>query len=108
MTLPNYFSNRTNDSDSFLAELIEELTRRLNAGLSIDLEELIRNYPEQADKIRRLIPTLKTLANLNNSSAEPQAAMPNFNSIASLGQLGEFLLLREVGRGGMGIVYEAL
>jgi serine/threonine protein kinase len=80
-----------------LDDLLEELGNRLQAGENLDLEAIIREHPERADELRRYFPALQVLANLNATAEGP----------ALLGELGDFRLLREVGRGGMGVVYEA-
>jgi len=45
-------------SERSLAELVEELTRRLEAGETIDLEGLAREHPELAGELRALVPAL--------------------------------------------------
>jgi serine/threonine protein kinase/Flp pilus assembly protein TadD len=80
-----------------LDELLEQLGNRLQAGERLDLEAVVREYPRHADDLRCYFPALRILTGLKHSSEEP----------AGLGELGDFRILREVGKGGMGIVYEA-
>jgi hypothetical protein len=47
-----------------LAELNEQITRRLQDGEAVDLEEYARRFPRCAGPIRRLLPTLRGLATL--------------------------------------------
>jgi hypothetical protein len=47
-----------------LADLTEEITRRLQDGEAVDLEEYARRFPRCAGAIRRLLPMLRGLATL--------------------------------------------
>jgi hypothetical protein len=51
--------------DPILAELTEQLTRKLQAGEVVDVEDWCRRYPRCAGPIRRLLPTLRQLAGLD-------------------------------------------
>jgi serine/threonine protein kinase/Tfp pilus assembly protein PilF len=92
-------------ADPALAELVEELTARLKAGEAVDLDAWLTQRPEQADELRRLFPMLRLLADLSRSGE--MSVPPALCEDALTGTLGDFRLIREVGRGGMGIVYEA-
>jgi serine/threonine protein kinase len=88
-----------------LALLIEGLTARLQAGEIIDFEEVRREHPEYAEELEELLPAMTLLVNLSGSAAASRAA-PDVGG-PLLTELGDFRVLREVGRGGMGVVYEA-
>ena len=92
-------------ADSRLADLVDEIAGQLRQGQAVDWESLCREHPDQAEELRRLQPTLEALAQLKSEANG--AATPGAED-GSLGQLGDFRLLREVGRGGMGVVYEAV
>ena len=96
-------------TDSELDRLIEELTRRVQAGEAVDLEAFAREHPGYTEPLRRLLPALELLADLGQSvpAENPRGDMVRPEPIAGLGELGDFRLVREIGRGGMGIVYEA-
>src|SRR5262245_23300014 len=105
MTTPVSESNSEPSEDLLLARLVGDVAGRLRAGESVDLESVIRQHPQYADQLRELIPAVAALAELDATPAEPSngsAAQPEMG-----GTIGEFQLLREIGRGGMGIVYEA-
>ncbi len=105
MNLSNPELDEAMRADPALAEAVEELTARLKAGQAVDLDAWLAERPEQAEELRQLLPMLRLLAELSSSGAASAPAIPP-EELAG-GVLGDFRLLREVGRGGMGIVYEA-
>jgi serine/threonine protein kinase/Tfp pilus assembly protein PilF len=92
-----------------LAELIEELSARMEAGEAVELQACLDAYPEHAGELRRLYPALHLLADFSRSGETnlPTDGLEPAPAPAPGTPLGDFRLLREIGRGGMGVVYEA-
>src|SRR5262249_53177720 len=92
------------DRDALLVRLGDEVAARCRRqGEQPSLQEYLERYTELADDIRELFPALIEIeqAKEDRNEVEPPVAA------LSLRQLGDFRILREVGRGGMGVVYEA-
>ena len=98
----------TASGDASLEDLIEECTNRLQRGEAVDIGELARLHPDQAERLRRILPSLQMMADIGRSAVREITglAVPDDPTLG-LGELGDFRILREVGRGGMGVVYEA-
>jgi serine/threonine protein kinase len=95
-------------SDALLAEIVEEFTNRVQAGESVDVEAYIHKHPEHAERLRQLLPALALLDDLGRSlSSAANGAAGQSSEDTLSGVLGDFRILREVGKGGMGVVYEA-
>ncbi len=89
-----------------LEELAEEFTSRLRRGEDPSIEEFTQRHPKLAEDIRELFPTLRTLEAGPRDRRRPRAAFDVTTPPPE--RLGDFRLLWEVGRGGMGLVYEAI
>jgi hypothetical protein len=91
-----------------LGHLAEAVNECLRQGREPDVEQLVREHPALAEPIRQLVPALVLLHHVRH---EDDAKHSDAESVASetscVGQLGDFRIVREIGRGGMGIVYEA-
>ena len=87
-------------ADAFLA--------RYRRGERPSVTEYVAKYPELAEQIRNLFPGLVLMEELGSVEGPGPSAItaPNLGKVPD--QLGDFRLLREVGRGGMGIVFEAV
>src|SRR5690242_1240524 len=96
-------------SEAILVDLFEEIASKLQAGEPVDLEGYVRAYPEQAEQLRRLLPAIDVLADLGRSAVkgDPIVALQPAAAESDHGVVGEFRILKEIGRGGMGVVYEA-
>jgi tetratricopeptide (TPR) repeat protein/tRNA A-37 threonylcarbamoyl transferase component Bud32 len=89
-----------------LAQILDEYLRGLEEGSPITPEELLARHPEMADQLRGY---LKGLA-LFHRAANPDATVAELKlraGQAARGDIGDFRLIREIGRGGMGVVYES-
>ena len=93
---------------ALLDDLVAELTDLFRAGDFAAIDALLDGHPGHADRLRRLLPALAIMEGLHASSG-PSGAGPidAADPTGGLGVLGDFRILREVGRGGMGVVYEA-
>jgi serine/threonine protein kinase/Flp pilus assembly protein TadD len=83
--------------DSLVGQVADEFLHRQQQGENPDIEEYTARYPDAAPILRNVLASLRLI---------DQSAPPAAEEVVS-GTLGDFHLLREVGRGGMGIVYEA-
>jgi eukaryotic-like serine/threonine-protein kinase len=94
--------------DPVLVEWAAEVAVQIRKGEAVDWKELAGRNPERAEALRRMLPAFALMASLGKP-LDREAARPDTIPELSSGPvcLGDFRLLRQIGRGGMGIVYEA-
>jgi serine/threonine protein kinase/Flp pilus assembly protein TadD len=89
-------------------ELAHEFAERFRRGERPAIAEYAAKYPALAEQIQELFPALAVMEEFG-SAAEPVTGPPTSNASHAMPErLGEYRILREVARGGMGIVYEAV
>ena len=73
------------------------------------LEEYSRKHPSLSSEIAEILSSIQLMEQLSQceSDTREQAGVERRGKAGPVQRLGEFDIVREIGRGGMGIVYEA-
>jgi eukaryotic-like serine/threonine-protein kinase len=102
----------TTQTEESIASWAVEIIDRLSAGETIDLDSLALDYPAGVEKVRRLLPLMARMSRLRPpsgaDSGNEAGSGPSRTSVEPRGDLGDFRTIRVIGRGGMGVVYEAV
>ena len=87
--------------------LAEEFVERHRRGERPPLTEYTDRFPEYAEDIRELFPALLQLERLKPAAGDDTGPHAGAGGRPPVERVGEYRIVREVGRGGMGVVYEA-
>jgi len=79
--------------------VLADWQERADQGDELTPDDLLREHPELADELREQFVFLGLL-----DRARPAAELPD----GAPREIGDFRIVRELGRGGMGVVYEAI
>ncbi len=94
------------DSRDPFEVIADQFMERCRRGETPSIEAYVSQHPEHADEIRELFPTIVAMEQLKSTkekrSGERMLSVPD-----GLERLGDLRIIAEIGRGGMGIVYEA-
>lgn len=90
-------------NSELVSKLANEYLERRRRGEKPDVAEYAERYPEFAAEIRDVFPMLQII---EEDAAEKE--LSGQLQDLKLERLGDFVIEREIGRGGMGVVYEAM
>lgn len=92
-----------------IAEILENFVARARDVDAPSAEEILRAHPDLADELRPLLFSVKALERAKAEKLDATGpAVPVLPIDIDVESVGDFRLVREIGRGGMGVVYEAV
>ena len=99
------------DATSDDAEAVEEVTEAfiaaMRAGRRPSVSDYIRRHPAIAEQLSEVLPAIALLEQ-HAATCQIRSGAQQRSPLASEQEIGEFTIIREIGRGGMGVVYEAM
>ena len=95
-----------------LSEIVDRAINRLVAGEKVDITALYADHPSLRQELEAILPAIQAMAEFGKTANGTRSAADSAAATESLSMgpcdLGDFRILREIGRGGMGVVYEAM
>lgn len=88
------FAGSSSDHSERVERLVSDYIDRLVDGETLDFDDIVIEHPDLGEEV---ISHVRQFVQLGESAGSGEA----------LGALGDFTLRRQIGRGGMGVVYEA-
>src|SRR5437899_1015650 len=104
----NTVSRSAAASDSQLVQILDRYLEALQTGTPLDKDAILAQHPELAADLEACLASLEFIR--KGAIQVPLREGDGKNPFATGpvgGLLGDFRIIQEIGRGGMGIVYEA-
>jgi eukaryotic-like serine/threonine-protein kinase len=92
--------------DDRLVDALKAYMKLLEAGAKPDAEAFLAKYPSIADELRSALQGLSLVHRAGEAKRPEMAVGPDAEFTAK--PIGDFQIVGELGRGGMGVVYEAI
>ena len=99
---------QTRDQTRTLEDIVEQFTAEIRAGQSPSVQQFVEQNPTHAEELPDLLSSVAMIEGLKNYSPNSSVPDQQFIDIDVPDFLGEYRIVREIGRGGMGIVFEAV
>ncbi len=101
-------SEAETSTDGELAQALEAYLSAVERGQAVDPHRLAAEHPAIADELRSCLGILRLAGRVEGEAgAEAEVEGIEDQATSPTPALGDFRILRQVGRGGMGVVYEA-
>ncbi len=100
-----------NSSEPLIEDVIEEFLDRLRNGSSPSVQEYQLRYPSLSQQLPEVLVPIEMMERMSSSESinrEKENSRSQSPNKLPFTRLGEFDIVCELGRGGMGIVYEAV
>ena len=90
-------------------EIVEEFLARVRGGHQPTVDEYASRFPGLADELAEILPAVAAMERLGSQekASRQMARLAGAAEGTGVERLGDFRIIREIGRGGMGVVYEA-
>lgn len=87
-----------------LEAIVDEFTTRLREGHKPQITDYLARHPEVADELEDVLSAVLMVEDAQPDADGVPERLPDFKAT----RLGDYHIVREIGRGGMGVVYEAV
>ena len=94
--------------DRLLERIVAHFTKRIRDGKFPSIDRYKREYPEWGDEIEEILSSIAMIEELKQLEVNDPTVSGELINQLTQEKLGDYRMIRELGRGGMGVVFEAV